>query len=79
MHVQSYTPPYLFRIFVGSNSKYCVEHAKCNVLIVKGDWAPPEIHSDLSQVIKEEEEERKRRMDELQHKMEELKVKHDSA
>jgi len=26
------------RLFVGSTSKYCVEHCKCNVMVVKGEW-----------------------------------------
>jgi len=30
------------RIFVGSTSKYCVEHCNCNVMVVKKDWNPPQ-------------------------------------
>lgn len=26
------------RLLIGSNSKYCVEHAHCNVLVIKKDY-----------------------------------------
>jgi nucleotide-binding universal stress UspA family protein len=51
------------RMFIGSTSKYLVEHANCDVLIVKGQMGPAEIHSDLSKVIALEEAERKRRIE----------------
>eukprot|EP01114_Cavostelium_apophysatum_P002036 TRINITY_DN1177_c0_g1_i1.p1 TRINITY_DN1177_c0_g1~~TRINITY_DN1177_c0_g1_i1.p1 ORF type:complete len:196 (-),score=28.85 TRINITY_DN1177_c0_g1_i1:55-642(-) len=54
----------LERLLVGSTSKYCVEHAKCSVIVIKGGWGPKEEHSNLNQVIKAEEEERKRRVEE---------------
>lgn len=31
---------------MGSTSKYCVENANCNVLVIKGEWGPQEIHDD---------------------------------
>lgn len=65
----------LKRIFVGSTSKYCLEHANCSVLVVKGEWGPSEEHvgtfnffhspnslKALSEIDKLEEEERKRRI-----------------
>jgi len=52
------------RIFTGSNSKYCVEHAPCNLLIVKGEWGPEEVHSEKKEVIEAEEQERRRRIEE---------------
>jgi nucleotide-binding universal stress UspA family protein len=55
---------YFVRIFTGSNSKYCVEHAPCNLLIVKGEWGPEEVHSEKKEVIEAEEQERRRRIEE---------------
>jgi len=52
------------RILVGSTSKYCLEHAPCNVLIVKVGIAQPEIHDDKKEILKAEEEERARRIKE---------------
>jgi len=46
------------RLFVGSTSKYCVEHCNCNVLVVKSDWHPPMDRMDLQDVMKLEEQER---------------------
>jgi len=50
------------RIFVGSNSQYCVNHAHCNVLIVKGNWGPAESHVDTKTIVAQEEAERKARI-----------------
>jgi len=41
----------LKRMFVGSNSKYCTEHAKCNILIVKKDWLSPEEETSLNEML----------------------------
>lgn len=38
-------------MFLGSNSSYCVEHAPCNVIVVKNDWKPPEEHEDLKKIV----------------------------
>jgi nucleotide-binding universal stress UspA family protein len=53
------------RFFVGSTTKYCVENANCNVLVLKGDWKPAEDHGPaLKEIVKAEEAERKRQMKE---------------
>jgi len=52
------------RFFVGSTSKYCVENADCNVVIVKCAVGPEEEHESKAKVIKEEEHERIRRIEE---------------
>jgi len=52
------------RLLVGSTSRYCVEHANCNVMVIKGEWGPSQVHSSLQEVINAEEEERKRRVEE---------------
>lgn len=41
------------RLFVGSNSRYCVEHAPCNVLIVKGEEVKG-LHAYESELTAEE-------------------------
>jgi len=41
----------LKRMFVGSNSKYCTEHAKCNILIVKKDWLNSEEEKALNDLL----------------------------
>jgi hypothetical protein len=50
------------RVFVGSTSKYCLEHAHCNVLIVKSKIEPTEVHTSLIQSTRVEEKERQRRL-----------------
>ena len=51
------------RLFVGSNSKYVVEHADCNVLVVKSEVGPEEEHLVSRQTVHNlEEEERVRRI-----------------
>jgi len=52
------------RFFVGSNSKYVVENADCNVIVVKTPVGPEEEHDEKYQIISQEEEERIRRIDE---------------
>jgi len=52
------------RLLVGSNSKHVTEYAPCNVVVVKGEWGPAEMHSNLAEVTKAEEEERQRRTEE---------------
>jgi len=66
----------LKRIFVGSTSRYCVEHAPCNVIVVKGDWAADEEHASKQEVINEEERERQRRISEK--KLNEVQEKYHS-
>lgn len=56
------------------------KNADCNVLVVKGDWAPSEEHSDLKKIIEAEEAERKERTthendpDVIDHKQKEKKI-----
>jgi Universal stress protein family len=50
------------RFFMGSNSKYVMEHAEATVIVVKGDWGPAELHDDKQAVLDAEEQERQRRM-----------------
>jgi len=52
------------RFFVGSTSKYIVENAECNVIVVKIPVGPEEEHSDKSKTILAEESERIRRINE---------------
>jgi len=54
----------LKRLVMGSISRYCVENAECNVIVVKNEWGPPEIHANKSKVIAAEEKERQRRIKE---------------
>lgn len=68
-----------YRLLVGSTSKYCVENAKCNVLTIKNDWNPTDFHSNLSDVIKAEETEKNRKLEEYhdmhqEHPVESLKM-----
>jgi len=51
----------LASILTGSTSKYCVEHANCNVLVAKVELPQEEIHVDKAVVIRAEEKERARR------------------
>jgi len=52
------------RFFVGSTSKYCVENAECNVIVVKVPVGEEEEHDSRSKIIQEEEHERVRRIEE---------------
>jgi len=52
------------RFFVGSTSKYCVENADCNVVVIKSPVGPEEEHENKSKVIQLEEHERIRRLEE---------------
>ncbi len=74
------------RIFMGSVSKYCVEHANCNVLVVKNDPSILERHQQQATAAttatveereKVQEQERLKRLDELHHKMETMQVNYD--
>jgi hypothetical protein len=49
------------RLLAGSTSKYVMEHASCNVVVVKGYFLP-EQHASIKEVDRLEEEERKRRL-----------------
>jgi len=62
------------RFFVGSTSKYIVENAECNVIVIKSSIGPEEEHADKQKIIQAEEAERLRRIEEdeeLKHKEEE--------
>jgi nucleotide-binding universal stress UspA family protein len=50
------------RLLLGSVSRYCVEHCPCSVFVIKGEWGPSEVHSNLAEVIKAEERERSERI-----------------
>jgi len=49
--------------FVGSTSKYIVEHAECNVVVVKKPVGPSEMHDNKASVIAAEEIERLQQID----------------
>jgi len=60
------------RLFMGSNSKYCIEEADCNVIILKHPFGPEIVHDvSKAEVIAAEEEERRWRIEEYKHKLEE--------
>jgi len=50
------------RFFVGSTSRYVLENAECNVIVIKKEFGGEEEHVSKLQVIQAEEEERVRRM-----------------
>jgi nucleotide-binding universal stress UspA family protein len=52
------------RFFVGSTSKYVVENAECNVIVIKKPFGAPEEHEKKSSIIQAEEAERVRREEE---------------
>eukprot|EP01118_Nematostelium_gracile_P012112 TRINITY_DN437_c0_g1_i1.p1 TRINITY_DN437_c0_g1~~TRINITY_DN437_c0_g1_i1.p1 ORF type:complete len:258 (-),score=77.12 TRINITY_DN437_c0_g1_i1:17-790(-) len=53
----------LEKLLMGSSTKYCIDNCSCNVLVVKGEWGPSEVHDISKQdVIKIEEAERRRRI-----------------
>jgi len=62
------------RFFLGSTSTYLVEHAHCNVTVIKAPYGPEEEHSDKLQAILAEETERIRRIEEDEHEMRELEA-----
>lgn len=49
------------RLLAGSTSKYVMEHASCNVVVVKGYFLPDQ-HGSVKEVDRLEEEERVRRL-----------------
>jgi len=58
------------RFFVGSTSKYVVEHCNCNVLVVKEDWTLPEANETTKQLVnlaKKEEEKETKEPEDKQH------------
>lgn len=55
------------RLFVGSTSRYVVENAECNVIVVKNPFGPPEergASTTKAKVVQAEEHERIRRIEE---------------
>eukprot|EP01119_Soliformovum_irregulare_P013531 TRINITY_DN3612_c0_g1_i1.p1 TRINITY_DN3612_c0_g1~~TRINITY_DN3612_c0_g1_i1.p1 ORF type:complete len:370 (-),score=95.95 TRINITY_DN3612_c0_g1_i1:56-1165(-) len=56
------------RMLVGSVSRYCTEHARCAVMVIKSGETEGskalEVQSDLQAVVQEEEHERKKQMKE---------------
>jgi len=67
------------RFFTGSTSRYVMENADCDVIIVKRPFGPAEEHgsTDLkAQVIQAEEHERLRRIEEADEKPE---IEHDTT
>ena len=52
-------------LLVGSNGRFVVEKAPCDVWVIKKDGFPAESHANAGEVKKEEEEERKRRLNEV--------------
>lgn len=53
----------LKRLLLGSVSRYVLEHAPCDVMVVKGEYGPEEVHDTTKAQIKaEEEKERARRI-----------------
>eukprot|EP01126_Amoeba_proteus_P052607 TRINITY_DN6368_c0_g1_i2.p1 TRINITY_DN6368_c0_g1~~TRINITY_DN6368_c0_g1_i2.p1 ORF type:complete len:155 (+),score=28.90 TRINITY_DN6368_c0_g1_i2:471-935(+) len=49
------------RFFLGSTSRYVLENAECNVIIIKQPFGAPEEHDSKTAVIQAEESERLRR------------------
>lgn len=71
----------LKRLFVGSVSSYVVQHASCDVFVVKGEHGPEEIHDVTPNTVKKIEEiERIRRIqvEQRENKEEEERRKFDS-
>jgi len=60
----------LSRVVAGSTSKYLMENASCNVIVVKGYFMAEERGTSLSEIQKLEEQERERRMAEFGKKEE---------
>jgi nucleotide-binding universal stress UspA family protein len=60
----------LSRVVAGSTSKYLMENAACNVIVVKGYFMAEERGTSLSEIQKLEEQERERRMSEFGKKEE---------
>ena len=55
------------RFFLGSSSRFCIEEADCNIVIVKKPFAPDVVHdSSKEDVIAAEEAERKWRIEEYE-------------
>jgi len=52
------------RFIVGSTSRYVLENAVANVMVIKNEFGAPEEHISKQQIIQAEEEERLRRIEE---------------
>jgi len=62
----------LKRLFVGSVSSYVVQHANCDVFVVKGEHGPEVVHDITPKTVRKIEEiERVRRVQEEQHELKE--------
>eukprot|EP01091_Cochliopodium_minus_P012850 TRINITY_DN399_c0_g1_i5.p1 TRINITY_DN399_c0_g1~~TRINITY_DN399_c0_g1_i5.p1 ORF type:complete len:205 (+),score=43.56 TRINITY_DN399_c0_g1_i5:58-672(+) len=51
----------LKRLFVGSTSSYVVQHANCDVFVVKGEHGPEEIHDINEKTVKKLEGKKKKK------------------
>ena len=62
------------RLFLGSSSRFCVEEADCNVVIIKQPFAPEVVHdSTKEEVVAAEEAERRWRIEEYEKAIEQEK------
>ena len=62
------------RFFLGSSSKYCIEEADCNIVVIKHPFGPEIVHDmTIEEAHRLEEEERELRIKEYEKKLEEEK------
>jgi len=57
----------------GSTTRHVFEHAKCDCIVVKNEFCPREEHGSKEEVLKAEEKERERRMENKKEEGERLK------